>query len=107
MALAERGLLKVYAKAKVTPAYTITAKAYYIGDTTKNGNTYGTLLDDKKFIGWEFDLINTIMLYKNLRWEIGGGILPFGNALKFVDNHYDTRKPKTAWTICGNLTYTF
>jgi len=98
---------KVQAKAQVTPAYSVQAKLFYIGDTTKNGNTWGTLPDDKKFVGWEFDLINTIQVYKNLKWTIAGGVMGVGDALKFVDDDGNVRKPKTPWTIHGNLMYNF
>jgi len=98
---------KIYAKAQITPSYKVHAKLFYIGDTTKNGDTWGTLDGDHKFIGWEFDLINSIQLYKNLKFEIAGGVMGVGNALKFVDNHGDVRKPKTPWAIVGDLMYTF
>ena len=56
LAMAEPGGLKSMLRPKSHLTYKVHAKLFYIGDTTKNGDTWGTRLDDKKFIGWEFDL---------------------------------------------------
>ena len=40
-----------------------------------------TILRDDTSIGWEFDLINEIQIYNNLRFFVGGGFLIAGNAM--------------------------
>ena len=109
---------KLYAGYKVIPEYKATFQALYIGDTTKNGNTFGTArnapygpgdLKDDSNIGFELDLINEIQIYRNLKYTIAGGILFAGNALDLytgvagVGNH----NPKNPWLITSNLTYSF
>jgi len=96
---------RVSAKAKVTPDYSVTARVYYIGDTTRNGNTFGAG-PDKKFIGWEFDVINSVKIYKNLEMLLSGGVMSLGDAMRYYDGA-DLKKPKTPWLIGGALTYTF
>jgi hypothetical protein len=111
---------KLYASFKATPWYKVTLQGMYIGDTSKNGNTlYGngalaprkadgvTLKDDKE-IGWEFDLINEVQIYKNLTYNIGAGFMTRGKALY----HYNAttgcnEKPKTPWIVTSALTYNF
>ena len=90
-----RGLLggiwfaKAYGSYKATPWYKVTLQGLYIGDTTENGNTFGTAvkangtLRDDKTVGWELDLINYIQIYKNLIWDIGLGIISPGDAMEF------------------------
>jgi len=102
---------RVSAKAKVTPTYSVTARVYYIGDTTKNGDTWGSATDgavftDSNTIGWEFDVINSIKIYKNLEWTIGAGVMKLGNAMRYMDAGI-AKKPKTPWCITGGLLYSF
>jgi len=110
---------KLYTSFKATPWYKVTLQGMYIGDTSKHGNTlYGTgalaplkadgTRSHNSTIGWEFDLINEIEIYKNLKYAIGGGFLTRGKALY----HYDAttasnEKPKTPWIITSALTYNF
>ena len=94
---------KLYASMKLLPWYKVTVNALYIGDTTKNGDTFGnsvkyiqaipasygtlgipqstTFLRDNTDIGWELDLINEIQIYNNLRFFVGYGYLFAGDAL--------------------------
>jgi hypothetical protein len=112
-------LAKLYASAKLTPWYKVTLQGMYIGDTTKNGNTFGTAyasiipasgLRDDKSIGFEFDLIQEIQIYKNLKYVIGAGYLFAGKALDYgyiSAPHALNSKPKDPWQITTNLTYNF
>ncbi len=108
-------MAKGYASFKATPWYKVTFQGLYIGDTTSNGNTFGTavktgtsLLRDDSTIGWEVDLINEIQIYKNLKFVLAGGYLWAGDALDYrrgTSNLNDS--PKNPWNITGNLTYSF
>ena len=109
---------KLYAGYKVIPEYKATFQALYIGDTTKNGNTFGTArvggvttgaLKDDSDIGFELDLINEIQIYKNLKYTIAGGILFAGKALDLFTgvNATGNLSPKNPWIITSNLTYSF
>jgi hypothetical protein len=104
---------KVYAAYKATPWYKITLSGLYIGDTTKNGNTFGNARDDvgnlrnDKRIGWEADLVQEIEIYKNLKMAIGAGYLWSGDAMDLwngVDANYS---PSNPWQITSNMTYFF
>jgi hypothetical protein len=134
---------KLYASMKLLPWYKLTVNALYIGDTTKNGDTFGnsvkyiqaiptrftslgipagtTFLRDNTDIGWEFDLINEIWIYSNLRLFVGGGYLFAGDALDVRMNHNPignfgtftsgsvpgNRKADNPWAIRTRLMYTF
>ena len=108
-------MAKFYGSYKVTPDYKVTLGAMYIGDTTKNGNTFGTArkadgvtLTDDKTVGWEFDIWNEIQIYKNLKYTIAGGIMTVGDALRFYQSAANVKdKPRTPWIITTNLTYNF
>jgi hypothetical protein len=105
---------KLYASVKATPWYKVTLQGLYIGDTTKHGNTLGDArradnrLRDDKTIGWEFDLINEIQIYKNLKWSVGAGILFAGDAL---DQYGGATNPhasfKDPWILATKLRYDF
>jgi hypothetical protein len=104
---------KVYGKVKPVPWYTITLSGFYIGDTTKNGNTFGNarteggdLRNDRK-IGWEADLINEIEIYKNLKFAIGFGYLWAGSAMDLWNGLDANYSPKNPWQITSNMTYFF
>jgi hypothetical protein len=113
--------LKAFAGYKATPWYKITMEALYIGDTTKNGNTVGDAVKatgatrDDSTIGWEIDLINEINIYKNLKWNIAGGILFAGDALDQRVASYTApivttdrnKSPKNPWAISTMLRYEF
>ena len=106
---------KLYGSFKATPWYKVTLQALYIGDTTKHGNTVGDArkltggLQDDKTIGWEFDLINEINIYKNLKWDIYGGILFAGDALdQYAGGFFgNNESPKNPWLIGTKLRYDF
>ena len=105
---------KAYASFKPTPWYKVTVQGMYIGDTTKNGNTFGTavkptgLLRDDKDIGWEADLINEIQIYKNLSFVLAGGYLWAGDAMdQRIPLTLTNDSPKNPWQITGILTYSF
>jgi len=104
---------KLYGSYKVAPWYKLTFETLYIGDTTKNGNTIGNarkggLPRDDKTIGVEFDLINEISIYKNLKWNIGLGYLFAGNALEYFNPATGRNENgKDPWTVTTRLIYTF
>jgi hypothetical protein len=116
-------MAKLYAAVKATPWYKATFQVLYIGDTTKNGNTFGTAYAgpipalgtrDDKSIGFEFDLIQEIQIYKNLKYVIGAGYLFAGKAMDFgylgtgpLAGLAFNSKPKDPWQITTNLTYNF
>jgi len=108
-------IAKLYASVKATPWYKVTLQGLYIGDTTKHGNTLGDArklsgyLRDDKSIGWEFDLINEIQIYKNLKWSIGAGLLFAGDALDQYGGSIDNRaeSPKDPWILATKLRYDF
>ena len=119
-------MAKAYASAKVAPWYKITLQGMYIGDTTKNGDTFGTAagynyftdynyLKDNKSIGWEIDLINEIQIYKNLKLTFAGGYLFAGKAMDQWTGAWMPFAPfptvndeiKNPWALMWNLTYSF
>ena len=109
-------LAKLYGSYKIAPWYKMTLAVLYVGDTTKNGDTFGNSKDsegnlkDNKTIGWEFDLYNEFQIYKNLKYTVAGGILASGNALNFSDPSSEdcgNKKLKSPWIITTNLTYNF
>ncbi len=106
---------KLYGSVKAAPWYKITLEAYYVGDTTKSGNTIGTARKadnvtkrDDKDIGWEIDVLNEIQIYKNLKWGIGAGILFAGDAMDYWVSAADGNvSPKNPFALTTNLTYSF
>jgi hypothetical protein len=107
-------IAKLYGSYKATPWYKVTLAGLYIGDTTKNGNTIGNARTsagrprDDKTIGFEFDLINEINIYKNLKWDIGFGYLFAGDALEYYNLATGRNKEgKDPWAFVTKLTYTF
>jgi hypothetical protein len=119
---------KLYGSAKLVPWYKVTLQGLYIGDTTKNGNTFGTarvnpfassstqILRNDKRIGWELDLINELQIYKNLTWFIGAGYLWAGPALDVLNPSFTLGgvtmpgtnfSPKNPWNVTTRLIYTF
>ena len=89
----------------------------YIGDTSDNGDTFGssreapfgaTDLDDNDSIGWEFDIGASIKIYKNLTYNLAFGYLIAGSAL----DHWDTGAGTNAsgqdpWAFITRLEYKF
>jgi hypothetical protein len=111
---------KLFAGFKATPWYKINLEGLYIGDTSKNGNTFGdavkrgtTIRRDDKRIGWELNLINEINIYKNLKWDIGLGYLWAGPALDQAVRSAAgaiqgfNKSPDNPWVLITKLRYTF
>jgi len=115
---------KLYAAVKPTPWYKATFQVLYVGDTTKHGNTFGTawkypvafgglgIRRDDKEVGWEFDLIHEIAIYKNLKYNIGMGYVFAGKGMEFgytdpVSGFLVNNKPKNPWNVLTSLVYTF
>ena len=106
---------KLYASAKLVPWYKVTLQGLYIGDTTKNGNTFGTAraigagsprLKDYDYIGTEADVIGEWQLYKNLKFTAAYGFMWAGPAMKLwsgTSNHMI----QNPWQLTTNLTYSF
>jgi hypothetical protein len=107
-------IAKLYAAMQVSEEFNSRLEAYWVGDTSKNGNTIGnahkadgTLSDDKK-IGIEIDLLNTLMIYKNLSFGFGGGILFAGDAMDYWNATTGCNEsPKNPYALYTNLTYSF
>ncbi len=104
---------KVYGSYKVTPQYKLTLQGLYIGDTTDNGNTFGTAkkadgtLRDDSTIGYEFDIINEVEIYKNLKLNLGAGYLFAKDAMDFVRTGTTNFSPYNPWEVVSSLVYTF
>ncbi len=136
---------KLYASMKLAPWYKLTLQGLYIGDTTKNGDTFGNsvkyiqcpitsnggtapmMLRDNNNIGWEFDILNEIQIYNNLRLFVGGGYLFAGDALDVAMQHrggipgapgsdntgmlpgtiVGNRRADNPWAVRTRLMYTF
>jgi hypothetical protein len=111
-------MAQAYASFKATPWYKVTLKGMYLWDTTENGNTIGNARNlagrprDDNGIGWELDLINEINIYKNLKWDIAGGVLFAGDALDYnvtvggAATAFN-KGPKNPYIILTRLVYTF
>ena len=104
---------KLYSSVKFAPWFKTTLEAMYILDTTDNGNTIGTarsggLPRNDNSIGWEFDLINEITIYKNLQFAIAGGYLFAGDAMDYYNTTtLGNESPKNPWVITTKLIYSF
>jgi hypothetical protein len=105
---------KLFGSYQVLPTLKTTLEAYYVGDTTKNGNTIGNAVRsdgtprNDKSVGFEFDLINELQIYKNLVWNFGGGYLIAGNAMDLRVGATNTNKsPRDPWAIQTRLIYSF
>ncbi len=106
---------KLYGSMKLAPWYKLTLQGLYVGDTTANGNTFGNavkyqgtnILRNDTNIGWEFDLLNDIQIYNNLRFWVGGGFLIAGNALDIKMTSGGNRSAPNPWALRTRLMYTF
>jgi hypothetical protein len=105
---------KLFAGYKVTPWYKVSVEALYLGDTTTGGNTLGNAvkssgaLRNDSSIGWEFNLINEINIYKNLKWDVGLGYLIAGDAMdQNVPGTTFNKTPHNPYVIATKLRYTF
>lgn len=104
---------KLFAGYKLTSWYKASIEAFYIGDTTKNGNTLGNPTEatgqprDDKTIGWEFDWINNFLIYQNLKFDVGLGYLFAGSALEQAGRFGENTSFKNPWIIATHLTYEF
>jgi hypothetical protein len=107
-------IAKLFASVSPVPWYKVTLQGMYIGDTTKHGNTLGDAVKptgirrDDNDVGWEVDLLNDIMIYKNLKWSLGGGILFAGDAMDQSNASGVTNEsPKKPYMIATKLRYDF
>ena len=104
---------KLYVSYKATPSFKTTLEGMYIADTTKHGNTIGNAVNAAGFprndsdIGWEFDLLNELQIYKNLQFAFGGGILFAGDAMDYRVTGTDNKSPNNPWAITTKLVYSF
>jgi len=105
---------KLYGSFAVSPEYNTRLEVMYIRDTTDKGNTIGNAVKatgvprDDSDIGWEIDWLNTLVIYKNLTFQFGGGILFAGDAMDYRVGATNTNdSPKNPWAITTNLTYSF
>jgi hypothetical protein len=112
---------KLYGTYKVAPDFKVTLQGLYIGDTTKNANTIGNAARgigaairprDDSDIGWEFDLITELQIYKNLTWQAGLGYLFMGDAMDFRNGTAASgaalnKEPNNAWTLQSRIMYVF
>jgi hypothetical protein len=105
-------MAKLYTSYKIFPELKMTGQVMYIGDTTKNGDTFGSALGangtlkDYSYIGTEADLIGELQIYKNLKFSAGYGYMWAGSALKLwsgVRNHMI----QNPYQLTTNITYTF
>ena len=94
----------------------IGAQIAYIGDTTEDGDTFGTArvapfgatnLEDNDEIGWEFDIGASIKIYKNLTYNLAFGYLIAGNALDQWDGVLSNTSPTDPWAFITRLEYKF
>jgi hypothetical protein len=108
---------KIAGSYMVTPWYKVTLQGLYIGDTTKNGNTFGNARGsdgqprDDDTIGVEIDMLNEIAIYKNLTFKLFGGYLFAGEAMNFnttkvTGTDFNTNI-KNPWAIRTRLLYSF
>jgi hypothetical protein len=119
---------KLYASMKIAPPLKITLQGLYIGDTTQNGNTFGTArkfpftatspMRNDSTIGWEGDIIAELDIYKNLKFFAGFGYLWAGDAMEVYKGHglpaaavtpalQSNFNPKNPWNLSTRLLYTF
>jgi hypothetical protein len=106
---------KLYGSMKLAPWYKLTLQGLYVGDTTYHGNTFGNavryqgsaILRDDTNIGWEFDLLQDIQIYNNLRFWIGAGWLIAGNALDIKWTAGGNHAAPNPWAFRTRLMYTF
>ena len=117
--------LQAFGSYKPVPWYKATFKVFYIGDTTKNGDTFGSrrnaagTLEDHNTSGWEFDIYNEFQIYKNLKYTLAGGymfagdafskqsiFMPAGNKLGLPTGIYNVNL-KDPWIITSCLIYNF
>ncbi len=105
-------MARLYVSTKLAPWYKIHLQGMYVGDTTKNGNTYGNARKasgrprDDKEIGWELGLLNTFQIYKDLVWFVGGGYVIPGDGMDLWNGTKNV-SPKDPWQIATRLVYSF
>jgi hypothetical protein len=107
-------MAKLYGSYKIFPEFKLTAQGLYIGDTTKNGDTFGTArgngtyLKDYGYIGTEADIIGELQIYKNLKFSAGYGYMWAGSAMKqwnaTTGRNHMIQNP---YQLTTNITYTF
>ncbi len=107
--------VKPFFSVQALPWFKATVQGFYIGDTTRLGNTVGTArnsdgtLRDDKTIGWEGDIILEFQILKNLKYTAAGGYLWKGDGLYFYSGNpaIGNLGPNNPWQITSNLTYSF
>jgi hypothetical protein len=112
-------MAKLYASYVIFPDFKTTAQIMYIGDTTKNGTTFGSArssnytaatpyLKDYSYVGTEFDIIGEWQMYKNLAFRLAYGYMWAGSAMKVwnpsTNSNHMIQNP---WGFYTNLTYSF
>ncbi len=107
-------LARLYMKYPLTPWYKIHLQAMYVGDTTKNGNTYGTARTaagnprDDNSVGWELGLLNSFQIYKNLSFFVGGGYVFAGDGMDLWSAAKGKNvSPDNPWLFATRLLYEF
>ncbi len=106
--------LRGFANFQVTDWLKLLFQVAYIGDTTEDGDTFGSSVDaagnpeDNDDIGWEFDLGASIKIYKNLTYNIAFGYLIAGDALdQWTGVRTINDEPDDPWALVTVLAYTF
>jgi hypothetical protein len=109
-------MAKLYASYKIIPEFKLTGQAMYIGDTTKNGNTFGTALNDRgrpkdySYIGTEADLIGELQIYQNLKFSAAYGYMWAGPAMKLWNGGaagHGNHPIQNPYGVYTNITYSF
>jgi hypothetical protein len=90
----------------------VMAQVAYWGDTTENGDTYGSSRDltwwaDNDEIGWEFDISTQVQIYKNLILKTAFGYLIAGSALDQWTPLVGNEIPQDPWAWYTSLIYAF
>jgi len=107
---------KLYGSMKLAPWYKLTVQGLYVGDTSECANTFGNaikytgapFLRHDPTIGWEFDLLNEVQIYNNLRFFVGWGYLIAGGALDVnMSGTGMNRNAPNPWAVRTRLMYTF
>ena len=107
-------MAKLYGSYKLLPEHKLTVQGMYIRDTTKNGDTFGTAINDRgrpkdyKYIGTEADAIWEWMLYKNLKFTAAYGYMWAGPAMKlYTGTSRGNHMIQNPYQLTTNITYNF
>jgi hypothetical protein len=95
--------VKMFGFYQVVPWLKLGGQVLYVGDTEDNGDAFiGANPSDGGEIGWEFDVVAQVKLYKNLAWNTGFGYLFAGSAMRSPATGRIVNDP---WSIVSNLRY--